>query len=206
MSFSKTYTPKILFIKGVFKKNCMMDDFFEKKILENIDSNFAEPNVLFSATADGVAYRETGHAQPSKPAEKYCKLPSVFTDIEAWPDLTNILCWNCSLSFDHVPIFIPKVIEPIMRHKDGKKLSITPEGTFCGFGCAHRFIQTQNFSIIDRIEKLNKLKFFYKLLYGEAMPTYHSFPSPHSMVQYGGDVSIDDFKKNIAAFRQKFEI
>ena len=29
--------PKILFIKGVFKKDCIQDDIFEKKIFENID-------------------------------------------------------------------------------------------------------------------------------------------------------------------------
>ncbi len=181
----------------------MMDDFFEKKILETINDDSTEPNVMFNRTADNVSYH--GMNGSIEIAEKYNKMPSAFTDVESWPDRTNILCWYCSLEFDNMPVFIPKAIEPVVRHNNNKKLSITPEGVFCGFGCAHEFIQTRKLSIIDRIEKLNRLKYLYKLLYDKGLPSYHLYPAPYCMVQYGGTMRAVDYKSSIAAFRCNFE-
>ena len=42
---------------------------------------------------------------------KYTKLPSKFTGLDNWIYKTNIHCWNCTLSFDEIPLFIPKLLE-----------------------------------------------------------------------------------------------
>ena len=43
MSIKETKIPKLLFIKGTFKKDCINDDIFDKKIIENssIDNNIS---------------------------------------------------------------------------------------------------------------------------------------------------------------------
>ena len=44
--FKTTIIPKILFIKGVFKKDCVSDDIFEKKILENSVTELSSNNIV----------------------------------------------------------------------------------------------------------------------------------------------------------------
>lgn len=75
--------PKILFIKGVFIRDCVqIDDIFEQKIIEQL--NIETPSVVYET------------------------IPSIYIHGE-WLK-TNIRCWNCDLNFDTQPVFIPKII------------------------------------------------------------------------------------------------
>jgi len=137
--------PKILFIKGIFKKDCTSDDIFEKRILEN--SHVVEAEVDISSTeviVNGESFTN------------YEKLPSIFTNIETWKKKSNLACWNCTLFFTTVPIFIPKV---------------------------------------------NKLRLLHKLFYNNnKMKELAYYPTPLNMTQYGGCLTITEFKHEISIY------
>jgi hypothetical protein len=129
------------------------------------------------------------------------KLPSVFESIIDWPTSTNILCWNCNLPFASTPIFIPTSIEPIISKIKENKYSIGVKGVFCWFSCAWHFIHNRQMDLIDRIETLNKLKFLHKLITGNPMKDIVSYPSPFEMKQYGGDLTIEQYREKIARYK-----
>lgn len=193
MSISKTNIPKILFIKGVFKRDCINDDIFDKKILENstYEENITDVN------------KHTNECEYTH----YEKLPHIFESFETWKKKTNLLCWNCALKFDTVPVFVPKAIEPIsLKNKQERELcleqkfSISVHGVFCSFICARQYIESKNYSIVERTETLNKLKLLHKFFYKTKMKEYPQYPTPHQMKQFGGDLSIEEFKTQIDLF------
>jgi hypothetical protein len=181
---NKPKTAKVLFIKGVFKKDCVSDDIFEKRILERIDNTIDQPTQL-NGESSGIYINNF---------ISYEKLPSIFEDINTWQKQTNLLCWNCSLSFTSIPVFIPQVIEPCLhKHNDTIKYSISVHGVFCSFICAKHYVKTRYHTIVDRTETLNKLELLYKLFYNIKMKDVTNYPLPQQMKQYGGDLSIEEF-------------
>lgn len=202
MQIASGRIPSVLFIKGVFKKDCISDDFFEKKILETITPY---PEVV-DQTTEIVDFTNMGNLS-------YDKLPSIFSNIDMWPKKTNLLCWYCTLGFTYIPVFIPKVIEPVSIKKNfnivsvgdsildecnsSKKYSISVHGTFCTFGCAQAFIDKSEYSIPDKIEYTNKLKFLYKLFYNKKFNLIPGYPEPYEMKQFGGTYTIDQYREFI---------
>lgn len=180
--------PKVLFIKGVFKRDCDNDETLEQKMIENISDDISD-----IVMKDSIAMSENTEFYD----RTYDKLPSIFDSIDNWPTTTNLLCWSCNLHFDTIPIFIPKVIEPVISKHKENKYSIGVFGVFCTFGCAWHFIHEHQFSLIERVEAINKLKFLHKLLKGTSMKDIVTYPSPFEMEQYGGDLSIEKYKELI---------
>lgn len=180
MLIKSAKVPKVLFIKGAFKKDCLTDDIFDKKILEN-------------ATIDVMANIMD---LPDNDFVNYEKLPSVFTNIDSWVKRSNLLCWNCNLSFKTTPIFIPGVIEPsTTKNKTSEKnLTISVHGVFCYFGCALQYIETRNYTLSSRAESLNKLKLLHKLFYNKKIKELSYYPNPMQLKQFGGDLSTEEFE------------
>jgi hypothetical protein len=135
----------------------------------------------------------------------YKKLPSLFESIEKWPSQTNLLCWRCSLSFDTTPIFIPRVIEPVISKTKQNKFSIGVHGIFCSFSDAFAFIKDGNDSLIDKIESINKLKHLYKIFYNSKFKDIVAYPSVFDMIQYGGDMTTTQYKTLISKYTQNYE-
>lgn len=186
-------TPKILFIKGIFKKDCQSDDIFDKKVLEGSIDDIDNINPIDESTNLN-----------NNQFVNYERLPNIFHDIDSWKKNTNLCCWNCTLQFTTTPVFIPKVIEPItIKNKDereknnGKKLSISTYGVFCTFGCAKQYIETRNYSYADRVEALNKIKLLHKLFYNVKMKEDIKYPLPTRLKQYGGDLTVSEFREYI---------
>jgi hypothetical protein len=189
---NKPKASKVLFIKGVFKKDCVSDDIFEKRILERIDNTIDQPIPL------------NGESTYTSNFISYEKLPSIFEDINTWQKQTNLLCWNCSLSFTSIPVFIPQVIEPYShKHNDNVKYSIGVHGVFCSFICAKHYVKTNYHTLVDRIETLNKLELLYTLFYNAKMKDITDYPSPLQMKQYGGDLSVEEFTTLLEASKKE---
>ena len=182
--------PKILFIKGVFKKDCVSDDIFEKKILENITIDNMQ-----------ILQQENDQLSTEYNFTNYIKLPNVFTNIDSWPKTTNLLCWYCGQTFTTVPVFIPGVIEPVMsksheeRESAGQQVLISTSGVFSSFGCAYAYVQEHSFSLSEKTEMCCKLQLLHKLFYGKKMKDISEYPKPYVMKQYGGDLTIEEFNK-----------
>jgi len=162
--------PKILFIKNVYLKDCIkMDDLFEQKL---IDENTIDPSI-------------TGY-------EKYKLLPLFFTSLETWPTTTNINCWYCSLTFDTIPIFIPTSIE-----MSGSQLIFGREGCFCSFSCAKTYIDIYYSNIRHNVNKYNMLELLFKEIYGRKPRDIKPAPHHHTMLQYGGNLSAQEYRDKI---------
>jgi hypothetical protein len=206
MNFS-VRVPKILFIKGVFKKDCVLiDDFFEKQLVGDAMNECSNIDNINSVQKEDYPFQEINSIQDNR-INYYNKLPTIFENINMWPTQTNLLCWYCSLSFDTMPVFIPKIIEPTMRsteineknkntHTCGKFI-ISVYGVFCTFSCAIEYVNSHYHNLISRIETLNKIKFLHKYMLGEDMPAFTNYPSPFLMTQYGGDINQEQYKEMI---------
>ena len=194
MLIKATKLPKILFIKDVFKKDCLSDDIFDKKILDNINTNMKE-NVVDDNNKSKLDWHYVN----------YTKLSHIFESIETWNKKSNLLCWNCTLSFDSIPVFIPDVIEPatVKNKAYNTKYSISVYGVFCSFGCAHKYVETHNYSLSERIEAFNKLKMLHKLFYNKNMRDISHYPSHLQMKQYGGDLTVEEFRAQIEEYKKE---
>lgn len=190
--------PKVLFIKGVFKRDCTSDDFLEKKVIDEITSDTVNKTLVTNGLVDVTEDNFIGCA---KQKISYKKLPSIFESLDSWPKKTNLLCWHCSLPFDTVPIFIPKVIEPVISKTKPNKYSIGVFGVFCSFGDAMEFIKNSNWTLMDKIESINKLKHLYKVFFNTTLKDVVSYPSVFDMIQYGGDIEINKYKELVNQFK-----
>lgn len=183
--FNNLDLPKILFIKGVFKKDCITDDIFDNKYIENMHE-------VQTDVKDIICSDENNNYS------NYEKLQSTFTTLDIWPKTTNLHCWYCTLQFNTMPVFIPNVIEPIIRKSAiTKKYTISRYGVFCSFGCAYHHIVTRKSSIIEYIEQINKLKFLHRYMHKKDLKDFDKYPNPYDLQQYGGDVSPEEFKNQI---------
>jgi len=161
--------PKVLFIKGVFIKDCIpIDDLFDEQIMDQLEEDSIEINT-------------------------YNALPSMFYNMKQWPTKTNLRCFYCDRNFDTIPKFVPKTIEP---SKDG--YTMATEGCFCTFNCGASYINLIYPKIHDKLNKKNMLKLLYKVFTGKTTTEIQCSPSKYGMIHYGGDINNQDYGKSIS--------
>ena len=176
MNIKEYKVSRILFIKGVFIKDCIpIDDIFEQQIIDqlNIDA----------------------------PIELFDNIPSNFSNLNTWIKKTNIKCWYCDLNFDNPPVFIPRLIEPANTETG---YNIGTYGCFCSFCCAMAYNNIHNNKICDNIRIKEMLIFLYKIFNGKSVKEIFPAPSKYQMKQYGGSMDqmvyrnqIHQLKKNM---------
>lgn len=179
--------PKVLFLPGVFKSDCPKDDLLEKKVNDEVESSKEINYNIDNNKNNSILYK---------------KVPTTFTCLANWPKSTNILCWHCSLGFEGIPVFIPKAIEP--TNKSGN-ISMNVYGIFCCFGDAVQFVKYSRLTMPEKIKYTRNLGYLYRLLYGKIMNEFPIYPNVYDMHQYGGDISIDDYRKAIHKLRDPEE-
>lgn len=168
MDIIENTIPKVLFIKGVFLKDCVpIDDLFDEQIMGQITDDPIEINT-------------------------YTPLPSIFYTLKQWPKKTNLKCFYCDRKFDTLPIFVPKTIEP---SKDG--YTMATEGCFCTFNCGVSYINLMYSKIHDNLNKKNMLKLLYKVFTGKTTTEIPCSPSKYEMIHYGGTMNNQEYGKNI---------
>jgi len=159
--------PNILFLRGCFLKDCVsIEDIFDARLIQEYTA--------------------------SVPDVKHDKIPEVYVNLDTWPKKTNLLCWECSCSFQSIPLFIPRSVKQPVSDADisGDMNTI---GNFCSWGCAARYINL-HFSGNDKWEKHNLLRLLYKKITGRI--TYNIRPAQAKtvMIQYGGSQTIQEFR------------
>lgn len=176
----------VLFLQGVFKKDCkrMEDMFREKIIVENTND------------------RET---------KLYDKIPVIFTSLNDWFKSTNLHCWFCSRTFKNRPWFEPQSIEPVSEISNGailsnaelkksvniKKLSIVVHGIFCTCNCVRSYIELHTRDMSEKLNKIAMLKMVYYIFMGKNIPDIQPSPPPTEMIQYGGSLSPGEYQQKI---------
>ena len=169
MNINEYKISKLLFIKGVYIKDCIkIDDIFEQQLLDRISDD--------------------------KPIIVYNKIPSNFTDMKSWIQTINIKCWHCDLKFLGIPVFIPKIIEPSTTHKS---YNIATFGCFCSFPCAMAYNNIYNHKICKNISVKEMLLLLYKIFHGVSIKEIFPAPPKYEMIHYGGKVDPMDYKTKI---------
>jgi hypothetical protein len=201
--------PKTLFIRDIFKEDCVNDDIFERKILQGVSLNEIKKNESLISPSVNCTFALDNNNNTN--IITYSKIPAFFTNLESWPTESNLRCWNCHLNFDKVPVFIPQIIEPIvciscpevevLASEPQPKFSISTNGVFCRFGCAYKFINTKFHWIGDKVENINKLKYLFRIFYPtKSFPCFVDYPCIYDCEIYGGKISLVDFKKKIEEY------
>ena len=184
-SAKKQTVDGVLFLQGVFKTDCdKIEDFFHERLLHGSEAD----------------------------AKIYDRIPLVFTNLETWPRSTNLLCWNCGRTVKSHPWFEPQSIGPAASGAVGEFVSseklnrsgvtctnyyINVKGCFCSANCVMRHILTYSRDLADRINKTSMLLFVYEIFTGRA--AVDILPAPHrtELVQYGGNLTEQDYQKKL---------
>lgn len=188
-------TSGILFLQGVFKKDCKrIEDMFEDKLMTK--------NVINQET------------------KIYDKIPVNFTNVNDWPKSTNLLCWYCSRSFKNRPWFEPQSIEPVSEVSNGKvldcneikklvnkkQISIGVRGVFCTCNCTRAYIDLHTRDISDKLNKIAMLKYVYEIFMGKSIPDIQPAPPPTEMQQYGGGtLTVLDYQQKIDSLDSSYQ-
>jgi hypothetical protein len=176
----------ILFLQGVFKKDCRrMDHVFQDRLL-----------------------LETNNQRDAK---IYDKIPCTFTSLDNWPRSTNLQCWWCHRLFKSRPWFEPQSIEPIpdgecgavldnvKLHTTKKAVSISARGVFCRSNCVQAYINLHSNDLSDHHNKSSMLKYIYEIFMGSSIPDIQPSPLPTEMSKYGGWLSEGEYQQKIDA-------
>jgi len=155
MNSKNSSCKNILFLYGVFKKDCInVEESLEDRLLPSIDEN------EFST--------------------QYDKIPSEFTSLYEWVQSTNLLCWHCDAQFETLPIFIPEYITELPNDRIIMKV----RGNFCSFPCASGYNKIHT-SGERRWERSMFLIRLYKIFYGKSIDEIPAAPCKTYMAQYG---------------------
>jgi hypothetical protein len=188
--------PKVLFIRGVFIKDCI-------NLSSNIDSEILNDNKInidIDIDNNDFSYDDKLIEKPLNLTScilntDYNRIPKVFESIETWPRSTNIHCWYCTNQFNGMPIFIPSVIEPNIHTKNGDKYLIEVEGNYCKWQCAMSYIRETTKDLIRAIEKINNLYFLYKIINGNYPSHIPEAPNKYILKKFGGTMTTDQYYK-----------
>ena len=168
MNIKEYKVSKILFIKGVFIKDCNeIDDFFEKQIMDQL--NIA-------------------------PIDEIISLPYNFTDMQNWIKKTNIKCWYCDLNFEVTPVFIPRIIEPANTNSG---FNIGVYGCFCSFPCAKSFINLTYSNLCKNTSITEMLLFLYNIFTNNTVKEIFPSPEKYIMKKYGGYLDDSEYRNKI---------
>lgn len=153
------------------------------------------PRLAASVTALEESDDDEAAAVLSKPridvshlsGEKCIEILGAHTDREQWPSSTNVACWNCTHTFDGIPIAIPGSL-----HRN-KSTLVGCYGVFCSFNCAKRYCMNKNRH--DSMQQLQLLSLLHMKILGN---TARIFPAPpfQALDKYGGYMSIEEYRKD----------
>jgi len=123
------------------------------------------------------------------------KIPSIYNS-KTWPKNTNLKCWYCDCSFSSVPIFIPLYIPP--NHEPDGTINIVVDtdrgGNFCGANCAFTCLMKE-YPVQIKQSRLFMLKILLRDIWPEKEIIFIEVPPKTTRIEYGGDMTLDDYKK-----------
>lgn len=106
---------------------------------------------------------------------------------KVWPQRTNIYCFNCSHSFDHMPASLP------FKYQNG---IFYVYGCFCYPECAAAFNFNESICVENVHENYNLLNLMYRKIYND--PNYRVKIASHRtcLKIFGGNLDIDKYRES----------
>ena len=177
-TINKNTVSGILFLRGVYKKDCKsFEDIFQDRLMHD---EFPESE--------------------TKCIKVYDEIPIKFTSLESWKKKSNNKCWRCHRNFETRPWFEPQSIEPVSHGKvgnfipkksmkkvnDERNVSIVARGNFCSPNCVCANIHLHTKTLEERLNKIDMLKYVYEIFTGRAITDIQPSPNPTIMKAYNG--------------------
>jgi hypothetical protein len=171
-------SPNILFLKGVYFRNCPdVSDMFDDRLTEMAAFDPEHPVDTISAPIT------------------YDKIPHLFYSIDTWIKSTNLKCWGCECPFRWMPFFTPTSITSSGTMPD-EYMPIKPIGNFCSIPCMGDWVNV-HIPKEKRWEKLEQIKLLYKIMAGTKLDTIPKGVDKTSMVHFGGSLTIAEYQARI---------
>jgi hypothetical protein len=79
------------------------------------------PNILKLCDIPKVNYSSSNAI-----IEEYTKMPDRFTSLKDWPKRCNYLCYTCTNTISHVPLFVPSMVDAESIERLDKTLICSP--------------------------------------------------------------------------------
>lgn len=114
--------------------------------------------------------------------EKCIEILGAHTDRKEWPSSTEVACWNCTHTFDGIPISIPGRL-----HKR-QSIMVGCYGVFCSFNCAKRYC-------MNRSHDSMLLIYLHKKILGSTAKIFPAAPF-QVLDKFGGYMGIEEYRKN----------
>jgi hypothetical protein len=124
-------------------------------------------------------------------------IPRAFTSLEAWPQRTNLRCWQCTRTFDTVPKFAPTYVGD-----SDKGIEIGVEGNMCSWPCAERWIEERT-PPHDLRRAQSNLSLICEIFTGSLVEKIPSAPSVVELREYGGALTLDEFGEKIRTLERE---
>jgi len=183
--------PKILFLPGVFLKDCPCpEDLSSEDELDSIittDISQFEPNIKVKTII-----------------KKYDSIPRQFTDVSKWPKSSNLLCWYCDSAFNGMPwpiiISCSKTLvsgDDVSDVSDANLLNslssfkevlvMDTHGNFCQAGCSMAYTDiVSDANIVNKHESKRLLLIFIEIITGVYVAHVPSSERKTDMQKYSG--------------------
>ena len=113
-----------------------------------------------------------------------------------WPESTNIYCWWCCSPFTNVPCALP------LRKKNEEYIV---SGCFCSPECAAAW-NFDNSDSEERWERNSLLNVIYKKVFENKNINIKPAPPRQSLKIFGGNLTIEEFRKNNCNYNKNYKI
>jgi hypothetical protein len=124
-------------------------------------------------------------------------IPVEFTSVEAWPDAIDFRCWNCCHTFDGAPCSVATRVQDLEDPElPNKKNLLSVRGVFCSWPCAGRHIHECAELAKNETTYLRNTRILRRLLTGNDAEIRMG-PVREKLEVFGGEMSIDDYQKEI---------
>jgi hypothetical protein len=118
-------------------------------------------------------------------------------DNNYWPKATNIACWWCSYNFDNTPATLP------IKYEKGVYF-VT--GIFCSPECGASWNFNQNVSDTLIWKRYSLLNMLYINMYKNVNLNIKLAPSKELLEKFGGNLSIEEFRKSCNNYGRDFKL
>lgn len=125
---------------------------------------------------------------------EYTKIPDSF-DPDTWPRNCNLNCYNCSLSIDGFPLFIPII------DRDEGTLERYNKTLMCSPSCVLKQILDLNLDLNFYLEGLRGL---IQILTGKMIIHFDSTEDKLCLLMYGGSLTSTEFKNKIYELNKEY--
>jgi hypothetical protein len=113
-----------------------------------------------------------------------------------WPESTSIYCWWCCSPFNNVPCALP------LRKKNDEYIV---SGCFCSPECAAAW-NFDNSDSEERWERNSLLNVIYKKVFENKNINIKPAPPRQSLKIFGGNLTIEEFRKNNSNYNKNYKI